>query len=105
MRGHTIPVEPATGIEPAYPAWETGVLPLNYTDVSPAPGEWGAAFHGLAAFVELSHEGLAEQVGFEPTHGFRRLSVFETAPFGHLGTVPYCPRRLHSAGHLSGLAT
>ncbi len=24
------PAERATGIEPAYPAWEAGVLPLNY---------------------------------------------------------------------------
>ena len=26
-------LEPVTGIEPAYPAWKAGVLPLNYTDV------------------------------------------------------------------------
>lgn len=24
-------LEPVTGIEPAFPAWEAGVLPLNYT--------------------------------------------------------------------------
>ena len=35
-------------------------------------------------FVELSHEGLAEQVGFEPTHGLRRLTVFNTVPFNPL---------------------
>ena len=31
--GHDVPscfLEQATGIEPAYPAWEAGVLPLNY---------------------------------------------------------------------------
>ena len=26
-------MERATGIEPAYPAWEAGVLPLNYTHI------------------------------------------------------------------------
>jgi hypothetical protein len=25
-----VPVEPMTGIEPAYSAWEADVLPLNY---------------------------------------------------------------------------
>ena len=47
--------------------------------------------------VELSHEGLAEQVGFEPTHGFCRLTVFETVPFNHLGTVPYTRREGHDS--------
>jgi hypothetical protein len=27
---HHDPVEPMTGIEPAYSAWEADVLPLNY---------------------------------------------------------------------------
>lgn len=27
------PLEPVAGIEPAYPAWKAGVLPLNYTGV------------------------------------------------------------------------
>lgn len=27
-------VEPVTGIEPAPPAWEAGVLPLNYTGIA-----------------------------------------------------------------------
>ena len=31
---------------------------------------------------------MAEQVGFEPTRDFRRLEVFETTPFGHLGAAP-----------------
>ena len=26
-------LEPVTGIEPAYPAWKAGVLPLNYTGI------------------------------------------------------------------------
>lgn len=57
----------------------------------PASGE--PPFTGWRHFVELSHEGLAEQVGVEPTRGSYRLSVFRTVPLGHLGTVPYCPRR------------
>ena len=33
------PVERVTGIEPAWPAWKAGALPLSYTRVQPA-GEW-----------------------------------------------------------------
>ena len=31
---------------------------------------------------------VAAPVGFEPTHGVTRLSVFKTDPFNHLGTAP-----------------
>lgn len=31
---------------------------------------------------------LAEKEGFEPSLGLHLLAVFETAPFGHLGTSP-----------------
>ena len=31
---------------------------------------------------------MAERVGFEPTHGLRRLADFESAPLGLLGTFP-----------------
>lgn len=31
---------------------------------------------------------MAERVGFEPTHALRRLTDFESAPLGHLGTSP-----------------
>ncbi len=31
---------------------------------------------------------LAEKWGFEPQLGLHLLAVFETAPFGHLGTSP-----------------
>lgn len=36
-------MEPVTGIEPAYPLWKSGVLPLNYTDVVPNQNFTGAA--------------------------------------------------------------
>ena len=63
---------------------------LSYRTVLSAPASGEPPFTLWRHFVELSHEGLAEQVGVEPTHGFRRLSVFKTAPLGHLGTVPCC---------------
>jgi hypothetical protein len=32
-------VEPMTGIEPAYSAWEADVLPLNYIGLTSSAGE------------------------------------------------------------------
>jgi hypothetical protein len=33
-------VEPMTGIEPAYSAWEADVLPLNYIGLTSRAGEY-----------------------------------------------------------------
>ncbi len=33
----TFRLEPVTGIEPAWPAWKAGALPLSYTDISALP--------------------------------------------------------------------
>jgi hypothetical protein len=33
-------VEPMTGIEPAYSAWEADVLPLNYIGLTRRPGDY-----------------------------------------------------------------
>ena len=60
-------LEPPTGIEPAHPAWEAGVLPLNYggiycpTGIAPGPVP---AEPLLQAAAYLQKEG---RVGFEPT--------------------------------------
>ncbi len=32
--------EQVTGIEPAYPAWEAGVLPMNYTCIDSIIVQW-----------------------------------------------------------------
>lgn len=66
-------MEPVTGIGPAYPAWKAGVLPLNYTDILSAPGEWWAALPAQAAFVlrRVTREGLVVLPGLEP--GYSRL--------------------------------
>lgn len=37
----------------------------------------------------LSFRFVAQEVGFEPTHGISRLTVFKTVPFDHLGTPAY----------------
>ena len=38
-QGYQSCLEPATGVEPAYPAWEAGGLPLTYAGVVPvSPG-------------------------------------------------------------------
>ena len=43
-QGYQSCLEPATGVEPAYPAWETGGLPLTYAGVVPvSPGCQAAA--------------------------------------------------------------
>lgn len=38
------------------------------------------AVYGVAVIERKGEMPMAEQVGFEPTHGFRRLSVFKTVP-------------------------
>ena len=40
------------------------------------------------AIIIFIFKSMAEAVGFEPTHGLTRLSVFKTDPFSHLGTPP-----------------
>ena len=43
-QGYQSCLEPATGVEPAYPAWEAGGLPLTYAGVVPvSPGCQAAA--------------------------------------------------------------
>ena len=52
---------------------------------TPVPAYMQAAPHGAVCFL------LAVPVGFEPTRGFLRLSVFRTDPLSLLGKAPYCP--------------
>ena len=39
-------------------------------------------------FDLISHRGVAEGVGFEPTEAQKTSTVFETVPFVHSGTLP-----------------
>jgi hypothetical protein len=46
-------VEPMTGIEPAYSAWEADVLPLNY--IGMVPVTWGNADQRAQPRGSVSH--------------------------------------------------
>lgn len=49
LRAHAL--EPVTGIEPAFPAWNAGVLPLNHTGIVPVfPGCQSSKF-SISAFA------------------------------------------------------
>jgi hypothetical protein len=56
-------VEPMTGIEPAYSAWEADVLPLNYIG---APGKSGP--ERLASGAGSARRALRRAVGIDPIH-------------------------------------
>ena len=47
-------MERATGIDPAYSAWEADVLPLNYARENKKPGFWNRA--GGAGDVTWTHD-------------------------------------------------
>ena len=57
------------GIEPTWPAWKAGVLPLNYTRQ-----------------VDNSQKLVVEGGGFEPPKA--EPSDLQSDPFGHSGTPP-----------------
>lgn len=42
----------------------------------------------IAHMYILDKKYMAERVGFEPTHAVTRLTDFESAPLGLLGTSP-----------------
>ena len=61
--------ERVMGIEPTYPAWKAGVLPLNYTRMKcpvPESNQRHEDFQSSALPTELTRHKIAG-VGFEPT--------------------------------------
>ena len=55
------------GIEPTYPAWKAGVLPLNYTrEVGVTGFEPATSWSQTSALAKLSHTPLFAFVSFSP---------------------------------------
>ena len=77
-------------IELTTSAWKAEVLPLNYTRKSDGAGQNRTAdtwsFNPLLYQLSYRAKG-KEDVGFEPTHGFTRLTVFKTVPFSRTWVI------------------
>ena len=60
-------LERVMGIEPTYPAWKAGVLPLNYTRMCPVSesNQGHTDFQSVALPTELTGQVVAG-IGFEP---------------------------------------
>jgi hypothetical protein len=85
------------GIEPTYPAWKAGTLPLSYTRFALGPGSWvtnpwgafgrrgpnGVLVVFVGAFLSLTGLGGA---GFEPAKAVP--PDLQSGPFGRLGIHP-----------------